>query len=328
MVLSRIRPSRLTLLLAAAWLAVAASLGYAFDAEVTGASPLSTSPLNNGFAGTSSFYADLSGRYRVVLGDVHEAVSLAEEGYRVALVIVGPEKPFTRGEAEAVRELVEVYGGSILVGDETGFTRPLLEAVGGPVPEGRIIVEERSGGWEYMVTIECPWGSALTGLVARIDGGEPVCTARETGNTVAARAGTIVVVGDSSIFSNYLYNGEVPGLGATRELALRLAQEALGDADVVVYESSHYNYKETRLGTWMLSRLAGQLAGAAAEAASRLQGPGGLVALAVASLPWAVIIATPTVPAPQKPDRVKEIEEVLLEDLASYEGGHRRGARR
>jgi len=312
-----VRPPRALLATGPLWVLalVFASTGVGVAGQAAPAS--SPSPLNPFFAGTSLFYADLRAGYNVILGSPEDAARLAAEGEKVAYFLVGPEKPLSPREVQALAQAYSRDGLRLLVADETGLANPLLEALGAPKVDGRVPGLGGGGGWELMIVLDCPWGTYYTGLASRVEDGEQLCRAH-TGDPVVSRSGRALVSGDSSIFANYLYTG-YNGLPATREAALQLARLAAGDAKVIVYDNAHYAYREAGLPPGAAARLLGALASAASDAAEGVLGPRGLAVLALATLPWAVILTVPSTPRGGPVDEVEEAAESLAESLEALE---------
>ena len=314
-----IRPGKRGALLAVVWLLAASLAGAGVEREVLQASFYSPSPLNPSFAGTSSFYSALRAQYRVVLGTPEDAARLASEGVRVAYLLIGPELPVSREEAEALARAYETGNLHVLVADETGLSNTLLEALGAPLVDGRVPGVGSSGGWELVAAIECPWGTLYSGIVARVEGpGRVVCRAHE-GSPVAVERGRALVVGDSTIFSNILFDSMISWLPGSREAALGLARSAIGESRVVVYDNAHYAYTRRSLGLWFLPQLLGALAEALqSQAAGSLGSWTHLVVLA-ASLGVAGIIVTPSQPRA----RARAPEDAALEELLEELGVRR-----
>lgn len=306
-----IRPGKRGLLLALIWLLTAALAGAGVEREVLQASYYSPSPLNPAFAGTSSFYAALKTEYRVVLGGPEDAARLAAEGVRVAYILVGPEEPVSPAEAGALVEAYNTGNLRVLVADETGLSNTLLEALGAPRIDGRVPGVGSSGGWELVASLECPWGTLYSGIVARVEGsGRTLCRAHD-GSPVAVEKDRVVVVGDSTMFSNVLFDSMVSWLPGSREVALGLAREAIGDSRIIVYDNVHYSYTRRVVGLWFLPQLLVSLAETLQSQASRFLNSWTHLVVLAASLGVAGIIVTPSQPQA----RAKSAEETALEEL-------------
>ena len=238
------------------------------QATVRQATLESTSPLNTYIWGSSS-YAHLLARagYRVYLGGVDDAARLAE-GQPVLYIVVGPDKPFTEREALEVRRLVEEGRLNLLVADELGTVNTLLEALNAPTVLGETVA---SGGLPLAPanclgeSLEVPKASPINP-----DNAETVCTV--AGKPLAAlkiyeRGSRVLVVGDSSIFANFMVNG-LPPYRPTAHLALELTRLAAGKANIIVLDTTHYRYVEapnpaTAAVTLALQALSTTLAAAA-----------------------------------------------------------------
>jgi len=274
---------------------------------------LSPSPMNTFFAGTSSFYSAISSQAKVILAGPSEAARLALEGERVAYLLIGPDKPLSQEEVEVLVEAYKTGRLALLVADETGNANNLLEALDAPHIDGRLPGIGSGGGWELMVQVACEGlsGSFYTGLADKVEGGTPICWAH-TGDPIASIQGGILVVGDSSLFSNYLYNG-FDSLPSTMPAAHYLASKILENTTIVVYDVKHYETVEGRLGLAAAPRLLAALASTANGMASSIEGLRGVALLAVASIPWAVILSPPTTPPGGVKDEVGEAVKRLKE---------------
>ena len=310
-----LRPGRRGALLALVWLLVFALAGAGVEGEVLQASYYSPSPLNPAFAGTSSFYAALQAKYRVQLGTPEDAARLAEAGSRVAYILVGPEAPVAPVEAARLAEAYSSGNLRVLVADETGLSNTLLEALEAPRIDGRVPGVGRGGGWELVAALDCPGATLYAGIVARVEGpGRVLCRAQD-GSPVAVEHGGVVVVGDSTLFSNLLFDQQVPWLPGSRGVAMALAEEAIGDSRIVVYDNAHYQYARRSVGLWFLPRLLAAVAGTLQEQASRTLASWTHLVVLAASLAVAGIIVTPSQPQARARAPEEAAEEELVEEL-------------
>jgi len=306
-------------------------LGAMIEAATTAASAVSPSPLNPSPAGTQLFYHDLSRTYKVVLGD---PTLLDQYDGRILYIVVGAEKPFTRDEARLVAQVYETGRLRILVADETRNTQLLLEALGAGRINGFVINESAPGEWMYVVPLECGEARGVSTLVARVElgpGGDPYCYS--SGQVVGALywgPGRVLVVGDSSVFANFLYGGEYPYLPSTRQLAWEIISAAAGEGvDVVVWDNAHYNYRESRLGGGIATRLVAMIFSAAEQAsekASQADPERLALYLLAASLPWPVIILFPYRREKPVVDETGQFEEWLVSLAAEKLGAKSPGA--
>lgn len=211
-------------------------------------SPRSTSPLNPGPLGSQEFYRLLkSSGYNVELGDIRD---LGGSQKMVGLLIVGPDKELGRGELELVMSLWERGRLILVAADETKVLEGLYRALGVEFDE-KYVVRTGIKGWEYVVGAECLGFNLETSkvstlkprgapgmeveVVCRLEDGRPIALYVTNG---ASRA---VLLGDSSIFANFLLNGYVD-LKPTRQAALAIVEYVgLGEAGRVIYDISHYN---------------------------------------------------------------------------------------
>ncbi len=232
-------------------LAAALFAGPALEARVKEYQWYSLSPENSGDGGSSAFLSHLRREApgRVVLGGPEEAVGAAREGYRVLYIVLGPDKPFTSVEILEIREAFSTGRLRLLVADDLGVARSLLEALDAPVPGRPAYNPGASGEWRYILTVECGpvKGTASEALIVEPRGGSTVCKYHEAGEPAAAWRGGpgwsgVLVVGDASVFSNFLFRGSMSWLGSSRSLALWLTYKAgLGEADLIVVDNVHYN---------------------------------------------------------------------------------------
>ena len=289
---------------------------------------LSTSPLNPGPGGTSSFVEDLDKWYNVVLGNTSTLEGLR---VRATYLIIGPDTPLNDNEIEIIVKLVKAGRLNLLIADETANTRRLLRALGLPPMDGTVYNESvKGGGWEFMVKIACEGHEAWASRAVRVPrgpGGEGVCSYKNDGTAAVLyniNGSRVLIVGDSSIFANYLYNG-YDGLKPSRNVALFLARLAAGDSrsEPVIVDSSHYSYNVKARGAYPLTGLWTSLASSLESLESRareLAPPTLALALVVASVPWPLILLTPWSRPKRKSTPLREAAIALLEVEASRVG--------
>lgn len=223
---------------------IVAQADYYVDVQSTE----STSPLNPGLLGSQEFYRLLKTLgYNVELGDIR---GLRGSQKTVGLLIVGPDKELGREELDIIMSLWERGRLILVAADETGVLEGLYRALG--VEFGKKYVV-RSGirGWEYVVDVECLGFSLQTSkvstlkprgapgveieVVCRLEDGSPIALYVTNG---ASRA---VLLGDSSIFANFLLNGYFD-LKSTRQATLAIVEYVgLREAERIIYDISHYN---------------------------------------------------------------------------------------
>ena len=289
---------------------------------------LSTSPLNPGPGGTSSFIEDLDKWYDVTLGN---ASTLEEVRVKATYMIIGPDTPLSDNEIEIIVKLVKAGRLYLLVADETSNTERLLRALGLPSMDGTVYNETvKEGGWEFMVKMVCDGHEAWASRAVRVPrgpGGEEVCSYKNDGAAAVLygiNGSRVLVVGDSSIFANYLYNG-YEGLKPSRNVALFLARLAAGDSrgGPIIVDNSHYYYKVKARGAYPLTGLWTSLAGSLDSLESKASGlaPSTLaLVLVVASVPWPLILLTPWNRPKRKSTPLREATIALLEVEASRLG--------
>lgn len=306
-------------------LALAGSLYTPAGAPVRGAriyDLMSCSPDNPGPGGTLALLLDLESRHEVEVAD-----SISQVRGPGLLLVIGPDKPYTRAEARLIAGLVRSGRLNLLVADETNNSALLLEELGIQPVDGVVTNRSGVGDWIYIVHMSC-WDHVIpSALSARLPpSGEILCKYTEDGSPAAeihrVGKGLVLVVGDSSIFANYLYNG-YDGLPPTRDVALRLIETALGGKDRIIFDNSHYNYQETPTlePSAVLSGILLTVVEGLQSLANQHASPYWLLAgLLAAALPWPAILLYPSrEPEPWR-DPLEEHEKTLLEVEAARLG--------
>ena len=293
------RPRRVTLLTLLVLFSVLVLIGSLYEAKSYRVAEHSPSPLNPLPGGTQLFYHELAREARVVLGGPDSIDSI---NGKILYIIIGIDKPFTSREADIIVRGVEEGKVHLLVADETGMANVLLERLGAGRIDGYVIDEAGVGEWKYVVPLYCGGESSVSTLVARLElgeGGTPVCFSND--NVVGAlydRGGLVLVVGDSSVFANFLYGGEYQLLPDTRRLAWEIVGMAgFDEVDVVVWDNAHYAYKPGESRSGILARLVGAVMAESEGVEEKLSTvePGRLILyLLTASLPWPVILLFPS----------------------------------
>ena len=211
------------------------------------------SPLNQGDGGASYFYNDVAHTYPTMLGDAVRASKLALSGTRVLYILIGPDKALSPREVELLVKAYEHGTLRILVADDLGVTNALLKRLGAP-RLGRVELNPRAeGDWAYILTIRCQGTEGTASKALEVVGdGSVACRYDETGRPAVAMArgprwSGVVVVGDPSIYSNFMYRGALRWIKPTRSLALyTLKLAGAGEAGVLVFDTSHYNVTSFR----------------------------------------------------------------------------------
>lgn len=302
-------------------------VGAAVSVETRNYPWLSTSPSNTGEGGSYWFYRDLSLNYNVVIGNPY---TIPEKDGRILYLVIGPDKPFKEEEAKIIAGRVENGSATLFIADETNNTARLLEAlglraIGSTIYNGTV----RGGGWEWVVSLSCFNETTYTTKAVRVNPGDsgrilcrygdgsPAAVVYRVGN------GTVVVVGDSSIFANFLYRGDYKMLPSTRKIALMLVDAFASGRSVIVFDSSHYAFQPGSRGLYYLSGLAGQVSYSLSSLAEKVRFTSRITLLLIvlsASAPWAVILILPSQPPPRKKTRLEAHEEWLLSVEASRIG--------
>ena len=296
---------------------VAAPAGGKIESRVY--EEMSCSPLNNGLGGTSLFVADMRQRAKVAL-----ARSVDEAGNGSLYLIIGPDLPLSPRESGELSRLVREGRINLLVADETDNTRGLLSRLGLPGLGETVLNTTASGpGWKYIVHMECGgrvWvASRARSIIA--GNGTVICRYVENGEPAAVLyrvgKGRVLVVGDSSIFSNYLYGG-LTFLGSSREMTWRLLEEVWDGRSPVVIDNSHYIFRRVtapmpqRVLHGMVVQLVSTLE-SLSQSAATAPVHWLLAGVAAATLPWPIILLYPgrRERGPEEP--LENLEAVLLE---------------
>ncbi|MCE4625881.1 MAG: hypothetical protein F7C35_08505 [Desulfurococcales archaeon] len=281
---------------------------------------LSSSPLNRGPGGTSTFFSTIKGMYNVELGNVSSI-----GGEKSLFIIIGPDVPFTPEEAGRIADLVKRGSIDLLLADETNLTSKILEELG-LNPFGPMVLNSSNPISPYIVGIKCGNTSALTtkAAVAPLRGDGKVLCKYANGEPAAilyeVNGSRVVIVGDSSIFANYEFDEGVLGSPATRRIALFLVEEAMSSKDErVIMEVSHYLYNESLNPATVPARILDQLlesAGKLRVKASTARPEHLIAAMLAVSLPFPLILLTPSRRPTPRDEEMIEVEGKLLEKLA------------
>ncbi|ABM80151.1 hypothetical protein [Hyperthermus butylicus] len=324
-------------LLFLALLAITGVLGLAsvgLEARVT--SILSTSPENSFLTGSSSFYNELAARYPVQLG----GPETIQPGWCTTYLLIGPDKPIKHGEAAWLAELYREGRVSMLIADETGNANPLLEVLGAGRIAGLVAAKPSTTPHPYMVLVNCNGTLIVSSKVARVEpgpGSVPVCWALTADGWVPIavvyenNGSRLLVVGDSSIFANFLFNG-YDGLPSTHSLAMSLVGMVARRGCTIVYDVAHYEYARLDVSalTFVVSRLLAVLPAALASKLSDLGGFAPLAAAAAVVVAALLALGSPVEPgAPPEPVGLRQIREntrLILSELTGDAYGEPRGA--
>jgi hypothetical protein len=230
-------------------LAAAVIAGPSIEASLHRYEWYTISPLNPGDGGASYFYAEARSSYPIVLGNAVTASRLALKGYKILYILIGPDRSLS---PEEIKWIVKAYNHGtlrILVADDLGVTEGLLEKLGGPTLGGLELNPNAEGDWAYILTIRCGdiEGTSSKSLKVIENNGVAACRYAETGEpaVVSARGpgwSGVVVVGDPSIYSNFMYHGALKWIKPTRRLALyTLKLAGAEEASLIVFDVDHYN---------------------------------------------------------------------------------------
>ncbi len=318
-------PGRTTLLmiavLSAAFLAAAAG-----NISTRSASIYSTSPENIFMTGTHDFYSYLAQQgYYVALGSPSYIATRSYMHGKTLYVILGPDKPFTDTEAATLASLVREGKIALLVADETGNTRKLLDMLGGIEISDSLLESRVTGKLSYLVPLICMGKVIVSTKVAWLKklprGARVVCWAEPSPGKrypvaalVQVGKGWVLVVSDSSIFSNFEIEGLKP-FPSTRRVALGLVKlvDRHYRIHYIVFDNTHYRMSQVvRVSAFLRETIAGAigvLAGIAAWVKNNV------VAVAVATIALPLITAVLVTGLPEKPEERREelvdVKEVL-----------------
>jgi hypothetical protein len=256
---------RLTLLLLIAGLLLLAVAGSVVETRV--AYVLSTSPENDFVTGSSSFYTTLVKKgYHIILSSPASLPDISSKSKCVVYMLIGPDKPLSPTEAELIANLYREGKISILVADETGAANVLLEKLHAAVVGGFVTAPPRLTGEALIVPVRCGSMVVVSSKVAALVGvgnGRIVCRAYNgygwvpiAALYVSPKGSKLLVIGDSSIFANFEFNG-LYGFPQTKSLALSLVNLVAGPNCIIVFDNSHYLQVRLKLGH--LALLTGRL---------------------------------------------------------------------
>jgi hypothetical protein len=209
----------------------------------------SLSPFNPGPWGSSSLVELLEGAgYRVVLGGVDTVASYVRSGFRVAYLVLAPDRQFSLEEAATLRALLGHGLVGVMVADELGVANSLLNGL-------EVTIGEPIG--ELATYIRCGSYAILTAKVSTVKGGKNICFTEPNllpiASVLEARSYRVLVIGDSSIFANYM-------IGESAELVLHLTSIVADHADVLVLDIEHYDYVQPQALLLPLNLLAALIA--------------------------------------------------------------------
>ena len=284
---------------------------------------LSCSPFNAGPGGTSSFRADLERSGALIMyGGPQDAMSMVD-----VILIIGPDRPFKPDEARVLADAVR-GGVLLLVADESGMTKGILEALGLPGFGGYIINATGQGEWRLITAIECPWGSGPASKARGVNvgsGGHVVCRYADGSPAAVIYSvgrGRVLVVGDSSVFANYFYEG---GLGGSRVVALGLLESLTGGelrGLRVLFDVEHYDYIPVGGPAGAAAGLLAELSSALGDAREWVESQPLYFKVAILlslAAPWPAILLAPS-PRPGFVRELERAEEALLSILAARVG--------
>ncbi len=311
----------LVTVLSAAFLAAAAG-----NISTRSASIYSTSPENLFMTGSHDFYSYLSRQgYYVILGSPQYIATRSYMHGETLYVILGPDKPFTDTEAAVLASLVREGKIALLVADETGNTRKLLDMLGSIRISNRVLESSVTGRLSYLVPLICMGKVVVSTKVAWLEElpreARVVCWAEPSPGKrypvaalVRVGRGWVLVVSDSSIFSNFEFEGLRPFL-STRRIVLRLVELINRHYRIhyIVFDNTHYKMGQAiRVSALLRKTIAGAmdvLSGIATWVRSSV------AAVAAATVVLPLIMAILVTGLPEKPREQREelvdVEEVL-----------------
>ncbi|GBF08954.1 hypothetical protein apy_06790 [Aeropyrum pernix] len=300
--------------------------GAAVDAAMRGELRIytSTSPSNPSVFGASGFYEAAREAYGAVLvRSIGELEELAVEGgASIVYVVIAPDKPFTYEEYLVLSSLASQGRLKILVMDETIVSNWLLERlVGARVSGEELVVPGASGGWQYIVDVDCgPLGRGLASKPSFIEeaaGGDTICTADIAGEervlAVKIERGGFkaLVVADSSMCANFMLDPPPWLGGGNKGLCLGLLGLLVEPGDIVVFDDAHYK------GIPLYFKYGQALAGLAAVPARALSSMWAINPYATLASLIAVSTALSALARPWRPLE-RPLGDEMLEKLALY----------
>jgi hypothetical protein len=242
----------------------------------------STSPLNPFPTGSLDFVRLLDSAVQSVYFASRVSIDDVVGEMRAVYVVIGPDYPPPKSIIDVVKRYYDEGSLDLLVADETGLASSLTREVAGIEVTGHLLLRSDAGGeYAYIVPIVCGNGLVfLSTKVSSIEVVEPMegyrykvlCwfTSGQDRVPVAvlaenSRGSRVLVIGDSSIFANFMIRG-MYGFPSSRSIVLLLVKSVFPDAKVFIVEDSLYK-KYTILRA---SSFTARLVGAASHAVHSL----------------------------------------------------------
>ncbi len=215
-----------------------------------------TSPLNPFPTGSLDFVRLLDSIVHNVYFASETSIGDIVENERAVYVLIGPDYPPSRPIIEVVKRHYSEGRLDILVADETGLASSLSREVAGVEVTGHLLLRsDASGEYAYIVPIICSNGLVfLSTKVSSVEVVEPMegyrynvlCWFTNGQNRVPvailaenSRGSRILVIGDSSIFANFMIRG-MYGFPSTRNTALLIVKEVFPESKTFIVEDTVY----------------------------------------------------------------------------------------
>jgi len=221
-------------------------------------STTSTSPYNPYPFGTYSFYTDLAMKYDVEF--ISSPLDLEVSGYNIVYIVVGPDIPFRSEEAVYLKGLVEEGVVNILVFDETNISNSLVKVFDMEINSGLLEVVDVTEESRYISVVDC--GLLGGGLVSKasivsyesgnitplcIGFGEYILDGVYISNPVLGAVKSfdsgskLIVVSDSSICANFMYESTWWNERGNSELCLNIVDYLVDGDAKIVFDVGHYS---------------------------------------------------------------------------------------
>ncbi len=232
----------------------------------------STSPLNPFPTGSLDFVRLLDSTVsHVYFASETNIGDIASES-RAVYTIIGPDYPPSKAIVEAVKRYYDEGSLDVLVADETSLASNLARELAGVEITGSMLLRsDASGEYAYIVPIACSNGLVfLSTKVSSVEIVEPregykytvLCwfTSDDKKTPVAVlaenpRGSRILVIGDSSIFANFMIRG-MYGFPSSKSIVLSLVKTVFPQAKAFIVEDTLYRKYTLLKASSLVARIA------------------------------------------------------------------------